>query len=99
MEYVTSAISKIWNKEPFEPFSSSQIQPDAKREHIGAPQISNLDSTRRMMITDKETSVYGWPNRGGMIVLKEATHMDIEYLGLSTISPPSHRPQRLRAKA
>lgn len=49
------------------------------------------DPTRRTVITDTSVAIYGWPSRGGVIILEEATHVDFGFLGLSTTDPPLKR--------
>ncbi|KAL8772393.1 MAG: hypothetical protein Q9209_002344 [Squamulea sp. 1 TL-2023] len=49
------------------------------------------DSTRRVEFTDTSVSIFGWPSRGGVIILNAATHVDFTFLGLSTTNPPLTR--------
>ena len=68
----------------------------AKKGPSCGPRTSNTDPTRRVEFTDTNTSVFGWPSRGGVIVLNEATHVDFNFLGLGTTDPP--RKRRLRSR-
>ena len=61
------------------------------------PPKPTTDSTRRVEFTDTNVSIYGWPSRGGVIILSDATHVDFTFLGLSTTNPPLKR--RLRSTA
>ena len=58
------------------------------------PHKPTTDSTRRVEFTDTSVSVFGWPSRGGVIVLSDATHVDFTFLGLSTTEPPLKRQSR-----
>ena len=40
---------------------------------------------------ETNVSVYGWPSRGGVIVLDDATNVDFKFLGLSSTNPPRKR--------
>ncbi|KAL8830349.1 MAG: hypothetical protein Q9191_001490 [Dirinaria sp. TL-2023a] len=64
------------------------------RVPIAAPRKSTTDSTRRVEFTDTSVSVFGWPSRGGVIILSDATHVDFTFLSLSTTTPPSKRRPR-----
>ncbi|KAL2815186.1 hypothetical protein BJX63DRAFT_431005 [Aspergillus granulosus] len=44
-------------------------------------------STRRLSITPNRVRIYGWPSRGGLIVLN-ATLVDFEFLGWNPRHPP-----------
>lgn len=48
---------------------------------------------QRVTFTDNSVNVFGWPSQGGVIVLAEATHVDFQFLGLSTTSPPLTQPE------
>lgn len=54
------------------------------------PKLST-DSTRRVDFTDVSVSIFGWPSRGGVIILNDATHVDFTFLSLSTTNPPLKR--------
>lgn len=58
---------------------------------ICAAPISPFDPSRRTVFTDNSVAIYAWPSRGGVIILEEATHVDFEFLGLSTTDPPLKR--------
>lgn len=49
------------------------------------------DSTVRAKFIDKDTSIYSWPSRGGVIVLDDAEAIDFEFLGLNPLDPPVER--------
>ena len=61
------------------------------------PRKSTTDSTRRVEFTDTSVSIFGWPSRGGVIILSDATHVDFTFLSLSTTTP--HLTQRPRSTA
>ena len=63
------------------------------------PRTPTTDSNRRVCFTDTNVSVYGWPSRGGIIVLDDATHVDFTFLSLSTTKPPLTRLLRSTAVA
>lgn len=45
----------------------------------------------RTSITDTDVNVYGWPSRGGMILLRQVTHLDLEFLNLDPLEHPIQR--------
>lgn len=59
------------------------------RDPVRVPRTHLSDCNRRITIIDNEVNIYGWPSRGGVIVLEEATHVDFEWLGLNTVDPLS----------
>ena len=61
------------------------------------PRKPTTNSTRRVEFTDTSVSIFGWPSRGGVIILSDATHVDFTFLGLSTTNPSLTR--RLRSAA
>ncbi|KAL8720303.1 MAG: hypothetical protein Q9225_002815 [Loekoesia sp. 1 TL-2023] len=63
------------------------------------PRKPTTDSTRRVEFTDTSVSIFGWPSRGGVIILGDATHVDFTFLGLSTTNPPLTRRSRSTATA
>ena len=56
-----------------------------------------IDYTPRVEFSDDNVNIYGWPSRGGKIILHQATHVDFAFLGLSTTDPPLKRPLWSRA--
>lgn len=63
------------------------------------PRKPTTDSTRRVEFTDTSVSIFGWPSRGGVIILSDATHVDFTFLGLSRTNPPLTRRSRSTAIA
>jgi hypothetical protein len=49
------------------------------------------DSTARCKFNDEHGDVYGWPSRGGVIILTDAEAIDYDFLGINAIDPPTHR--------
>ncbi|OIW29829.1 hypothetical protein CONLIGDRAFT_631903 [Coniochaeta ligniaria NRRL 30616] len=47
--------------------------------------------TRRMNFIESEVGLWGWPSRGGVIVLRHATALDFDFLGLDPVDPPMLR--------
>ncbi|KAI4145260.1 MAG: hypothetical protein L6R39_003877 [Caloplaca ligustica] len=72
-------------------------RPPGKKGQSCFPPRPTTDKTRRVQFTDTSVSIFAWPSRGGVIILKDATHVDFMFLGLSTIDPPLKR--RLRSSA
>jgi len=64
-----------------------------------SPRKPTTDSTRRVEFTDTSVSIFGWPSRGGVIILSDATHVHFTFLGLSTTNPPLKRRSRSPATA
>lgn len=78
---------------------ASRVRSTAEKGPSCGPRASNTDSTRRVAFTDTSVAVYGWPSRGGVIILNDATHVDFVFLGLSTVDPPRKRKSRVTAMA
>lgn len=57
-----------------------QYQPS--QNNIRAP------PTLRTNFIDNEIGVWGWPSRGGVIVLRRVTALDFDFLGLDPVDPP-----------
>ena len=72
--------------------------PNVKKRLVcgGRANTSSNDPLPRIATYSDTVSVYGWPSRGGVIILEDVTHVDFEFLGLSTTDPPltllSHTP-------
>ena len=49
------------------------------------------DFDQRVRFTNDSVTISGWPSRGGVITLKDATHVDFVFLDLSTTDPPVAR--------
>lgn len=54
-------------------------------------QTSGYDLTHRMGFGDHEVNIFGWPSKGGVIVLDYADAIDLEFLGLDPLNPPAER--------
>lgn len=51
------------------------------------------DPTVRTELTFDTITLYGWPSRGGIIVLLNVTAVDFDFLGLDPLDPPLRRPR------
>jgi hypothetical protein len=51
----------------------------------------NLRISQRTKINENSINLQGWPSRGGIIVLENATPPDFDYLGLDPLDPPLRR--------
>ncbi|KAJ9144368.1 hypothetical protein NKR19_g6482 [Coniochaeta hoffmannii] len=47
--------------------------------------------TTRINFIENEVGVWGWPSRGGVIVLQRVTALDFDFLGLDPVDPPMLR--------
>ena len=67
--------------------------PRPPRAQIGASNIPkpNFPTTRTIYYDNNKIKIYGWPSRGGMIVLDNATLVDFDFLGFDTVAPPPKR--------
>jgi len=70
---------------------ASRLSSATKKDPSCGPRKPTTDSTRRVEFTDTSVSIFGWPSRGGVIILSDATHVDFTFLGLSTTNPPVTR--------
>lgn len=48
-------------------------------------------ATKRVNTGRHNTSLKGWPSRGGVIYLNHVTALDFEFLGLDSVNPPMRR--------
>ena len=60
--------------------SKDSVDDDPRKSH------TRVD---RIKFTETDISIWGYPSRGGVIVLDDATHVDFIFLGLSTTNPAS----------
>ena len=71
---------------------ASRLDPDRKNKNktllCGPKHYFTIKLNERVNFTDVGATVTGWPSRGGLIVLEDATHVDFVFLGLSTMDPP-----------
>lgn len=67
-------------------------KPNCKRGPLGAPaKPLRHPPTQRTVFLQDRISVWGWPSRGGLIVLERATALDFDFLGLDSLHPPMRR--------
>ena len=52
---------------------------------------ASRDFTRRCCFATPDITIYGWPSKGGVIILDNATAPDFEYLGLDRLHPVMKR--------
>ena len=78
---------------------ASRLSSAPKKGPSCGPRKSTTDPTRRVEFTDTSVSIFGWPSRGGVIILSDATHVDFAFLGLSTTNPSLTRRSRSTATA
>jgi hypothetical protein len=45
----------------------------------------------RTVFSEQSVSLWGWPSRGGLIVLRNVTGADFDFLGLDPVHPPLQR--------
>ena len=65
---------------------------EATRDNLGvATNLYRYPLTERTVFLLDSISVWGWPSRGGLIVLNHATSLDFDFLGLDPIHPPMRR--------
>ena len=55
------------------------------------PQTSPYDPTRRVTLTDRDIHIYAWPSKGGVVIHDHADAIDLEFLGLEPLDPPTKR--------
>jgi hypothetical protein len=55
------------------------------------PQKSLNDPTRRTTMTDVYVCIYAWPSKGGVIIHDHVEVIDLEFLGLNLLDPPTKR--------
>lgn len=50
-----------------------------------------LDCTRRICFTTPDINLYGWPSKGGVIILECAEAPDLDFLVIDRMHPPEKR--------
>lgn len=68
-----------------------QSTANPNRQRLDAIAIKDDRHTRRTVFGDFQVILFGWPSRGGVIVLEHVTAPDFEFLGLIQTSPPELR--------
>ncbi|KAF2181880.1 hypothetical protein K469DRAFT_713481 [Zopfia rhizophila CBS 207.26] len=66
----------------------------APRRHTCGPDIiydPRRDFTRRICFDTPSIEIYGWPSKGGVIILEGAAAPDFDFLGIDRIHPPEKR--------
>jgi hypothetical protein len=58
---------------------------------LGVYKLHNLRISKRACFGEYSTDLCGWPSRGGLIVLTDATPPDFDYLQLDALDPPLRR--------
>jgi hypothetical protein len=64
---------------------------DPSRRYLCVRTVQDTRHTRRTTFGDFQVTLWGWPSRGGVIVLEHVTAPDFEFLGLVQTSPPELR--------
>ena len=70
---------------------STEATASQPRIRICPPHTSPYDSTRRVVLTDRDIYIYAWPSKGGVIIHDHADAIDLEFLGLDPLNPPAKR--------
>ena len=69
-----------------------RMNPNRDRKAIGAPAKPRpRPPNQRIVFLSDSISIWGWPSRGGLIVLEEAGPVDFDYLGLDRLQPLGSR--------
>lgn len=63
------------------------VQWPTVRECLGYHREPPTFPTQRVIFPGDHVSIWGWPSRGGLIVLNLATPIDFEFLGIDTFNP------------
>jgi len=66
--------------------------PNPVRNALGRPaKPRNRPPIERVVFMEREISIWGWPSRGGLIVLERAGPLDFDHLGLNRLQPATFR--------
>ena len=65
--------------------------PRLKNPSLGRHRAHNLRISQRTTLNQDTVSLQGWPSRGGIIVLENATPPDFDFLQLDPLDPPLRR--------
>ena len=68
-----------------------QSTANPNRRNLGVITIKDTRHTRRTVFGEFHVILFGWPSRGGIIVLEPVTAPDFEFLGLIQTGPPELR--------
>ena len=68
-----------------------QGNPPLKSPSLGIYRAHNLRISHRTSLNQDTITLHGWPSRGGVIVLENATPPDFDFLHLDALDPPLRR--------
>ena len=69
----------------------SRVGSRSKKTFRCGPKSRIINFDQRVRFTQDGVNISGWPSRGGVIILNDATHVDFIFLDLSTTDPPVAR--------
>ncbi|KAH7070125.1 hypothetical protein FB567DRAFT_539934 [Paraphoma chrysanthemicola] len=58
---------------------------------LGRHRAHNLRISQRTLLNQETVTLQGWPSRGGIIILENATPPDFDFLHLDPLNPPLRR--------
>jgi hypothetical protein len=84
---------------PSELFSAPHSAYDESERHnpplaslcLGIHRAHNICISQRTLLNQDTVTLQGWPSRGGLIVLENATPPDFDFLHLDPLDPPVRR--------
>ncbi len=80
------------NPPPSSAYDNSHRQnPPLSSPSLGKHRAHNLRISHRTSLKQDTVTLHGWPSRGGIIVLEDATPPDFDFLDLDPLDPPLRR--------
>lgn len=70
---------------------SERRNPPLASPSQGPHRAHNIRISQRTLLKQDTVTLQGWPSRGGIIVLENATPLDFDYLHLDPLDPPLRR--------
>jgi hypothetical protein len=85
------AIASGTDSAPLSAYDEPHRNTRLKSPCLGVHLAHNLRISHRTSLKQDTITLHGWPSRGGMIVLENATPPDFDFLGLNPLDPPLRR--------
>jgi hypothetical protein len=73
---------------PYSAYNDKRRNPPLRSPALGVYRAHNFRISQRTCLKQDTVNIQGWPSRGGIIVLENATPPDFDFLHLDPLDPP-----------